>query len=50
MKAILKYFLYKELHKYLWEVDKINTEFNGLISSAHGTINLNKFQIIKLEK
>jgi glycosyltransferase involved in cell wall biosynthesis len=39
--------LYKELHKYLWEVDKINTEFNGLISSAHGTINLNKFQIIK---
>ncbi|WP_396141530.1 glycosyltransferase family 4 protein [Flavobacterium sp.] len=39
--------LYKELHKYLWEVDKINTEFSGLISSAHGTINLNKFEIIK---
>lgn len=39
--------LYKELHKYSWEVDKINTEFSGLISSAHGTINLNKFEIIK---
>lgn len=39
--------LYKELHKYLWKVDKINTEFSGLISSAHGTINLNKFEIIK---
>jgi glycosyltransferase involved in cell wall biosynthesis len=39
--------LYKELQNYSWEVDKINTEFSNVISSAHGALNLNKFKIIK---